>query len=387
MPPSWSGIATYSDLLLDGLAEDWELTVMVGDDETLPSHRSAKRFVHHSSERWLFEVDPPDRMLCALGNSFYHRHVPGLLLRHGGVVLAHDVRMNALQCFRAQEAPQRDFLSSAIDRRYGWRLGSEFRAFESRGGVASHFGAVRARMDEANLYLLGEAVRGADQVAVHSNAAKRLAELDLEETIPVVKVPFGHSDRDGTPTSAPNYTVSTFGFVAHEKAPVALLQAFANVHQACPQSELRYVGHVDPVFEQELIATADALGLAEVVTFTGRLDGAAYRLELSRASVAVQLRAASNGEASAAIADTMSQGIPTIVTGIGAQCEFPDNAVVKVNPGNNSAEVSAAILSVLELPHMSAGLRDGAILHSSGSSFGHAAKALTTLLVDCPRLR
>src|SRR5690606_33249689 len=69
---------------------------------------------------------------------------------------------------------------------------------------------------------------------------------------------------------------------------------------------------------------------------------------MARATVLVQLRARSNGESSAAVADALANGLPIVATDLGATSELPDDALVKVardvTPGELAATIEALVL-------------------------------------------
>ncbi len=390
LPPAWSGIANYTDQMLGSLARDWKITVMIGDGEEQPRDIDGEMsIIHRSSERWLFAVEPPQRILHHIGNSAYHLHVPDLVARHGGVVLAHDVRMNALQCFRAFRSNSQNALSTMVERRHGSRLADEFRSWEARGGVTKHFHEVRSRLDEINAYLLGAAVEGADAIAVHSEFARRIALTELPGSTAVSVVPFGHR-----PTRPRQHgrigqasTVSTFGFVAPEKNALLLIEAFATAVNAQPGLQLRFVGHVDPAFHRHLLDRAAQFGVSQAVHFTGRVTDTEYLHELEIADVAVQLRALANGEASAAIADCLSASAPTLVTDFGAQGALPNDAVWKVPFGIDPQGLANEMLLVLGDSAVREQLSARARSYADANSFDNAASALTTLLLASPATR
>ncbi len=60
------------------------------------------------------------------------------------------------------------------------------------------------------------------------------------------------------------------------------------------------------------------------MTFTGAVDDDEYEGWLARTSVAVQLRARTNGETSGAVADCLSHGVVTVVTDAGPARQLPD---------------------------------------------------------------
>lgn len=391
LPPSWSGIARYTANLLPHLAKAWRLTVVVGDGETVDPELGVEdvEIVHSSSWRWFEPITHHDRILHCLGNSEFHRHVPSLVARHGGVVLAHEVRMNGLQCLRALQARDPHWLSAIVHQRHGASLGGEIRWLEANGGIAHQFHAIRSRLDGANVYLLAPAVRGADAIAVHSRYAASLAELDVQSPIKLHVVPFGHPtpcDHDRV-VETTTETISSFGFVAPEKHSELLLEAFAILSSGHTNARLRYVGHVDEPYRDRLIERARHLGVDPLVTFTGRLTDDEYASEVCSASVAVQLRSSANGEASAAIADCLSAGLPTLVSRLGAQAELPIDAVEMVNATAGPGDVAVIMHRVLADTRRRETMSAAATRHAADCSFARAAETLTGLLLSAPPTR
>lgn len=387
LPPAWSGIADYTARLLPHLAKHWELVVVVADDDPPPlAALEQVTVIHARSWEWYRHLGRLDRLLLCLGNSQFHLHVPEMCARHGGVVLAHDVRMTALHCLRAAASADRHMLSALIAARHGPQLAGEIRAMEERAPVHECFNEVRARLEAANALLLGPAVCGADAVVVHSRLAARLATLDLPESGPPVSVvPFGHPDPDPGPDTRAGTVIATFGGVEPEKQPVTLVNALATVRQRIPDATLRFVGSLpNPSLRPLLEQTAARLGVADAVHYCGRLDADAYAAELRRATIAVQLRGVVNGEASAAVADCLAAGIPTVVTDIGAHAELPDTVAVRVPPRITGARLGQDLGRLLEDTERRSRLERSAREYAAGSSFAVAAEALTQALEAAP---
>jgi glycosyltransferase involved in cell wall biosynthesis len=139
--------------------------------------------------------------------------------------------------------------------------------------------------------------------------------------------------------------VCTFGLVNGVKQPDLVLAAFSLVHRDDAAARLAFVGPVDPALRERYHALAVALGIAGAVTFTGTVGDDEYESWLSRASVAVQLREGTNGETSAAVGDSLTHGVTTVVTDIGPAHELPD-FVVKV-PVDATPEVLGELLDRL----------------------------------------
>ena len=384
LPRSWSGIATYSARLLAELTREWDVTVVVRDGEA-PDPIDGVQIIHAASMTWFHQVSRPFRLLHCIGNSEFHTHVPPLVGRFGGVVLAHEVRLNALHCLRALHDPNPHALSEIVRQRHGVELARELLSWEQRGGVHHHFHAIRTRLDEANSYLLAPAIIGADAVVVHSEFAKRLAEIELQGTIPVSVVPFGHPAAlpRRSPAESP-ITVATFGIVAPEKGAALLVEAFGLAARSHPDMRLRFVGFVDDHQRNVLGSLATSAGVADRVTFVGRVHDDDYAEEICNADVAVQLRAQANGEASAAIADCLAAGVPTIVSDVGGQAELPAHAVTHVLPSITAEELAVVLRKVATDAALRTSLTQAAQRHAAASSFAAAAGAISDLLRSTP---
>jgi glycosyltransferase involved in cell wall biosynthesis len=325
-----------------------------------------------------------DRVLLCLGNSRHHLDVPAVAAAYGGLVLGHEVRMTALQCLLAAAHPDPHHLSEVVRDRHGRHLGDEIRAIEDRVPVAVSFDEARARLEQANAYLLGPSIRGADALAVTSDFAARLADLELwGRPVPTQVLPFGHPDVRPAPGERPPAVIASFGMMADEKGPQILVEALAEVRRAIPTARLRFVGaQPSGPLAAQLDSAARRLGVDAAVTFVGRLEAAEYRKEMDGASVAVQLRTAVNGEMSAAIADCLASGIPTVVSNVGAQAGLSDDAVAKVPPRTGPRELARHLIALLQDPERRRVMVKAGQAHAAAHSFRRAAEALEAALDD-----
>src|SRR5262249_4524492 len=121
--------------------------------------------------------------------------------------------------------------------------------------------------------------------------------------------------------------VATFGNVDWIKAPDRLLQAVAAIAPVTG-ARLAIVGTLANVGREALEEQARALGIADRVVLHGAVEEGEWWRLLRRATVAVQLRRLTNGEASGAIAAAQAVGTPVITNMRGAAGEHADGAVV-----------------------------------------------------------
>lgn len=389
IPPARTGIADYTWRLLPHLADLWDVTVVVADEDPQPTAVPDQlRVVTASEWRWAQRAFGARRMLICLGNSGFHLHVPELCKSHGGVVLAHDVRMTGFHCLRALGSPDRHYLSTIVEERYGPELATEIRSMEDRAPIAESFSEIRRRLEDANALLLGAAVPGASAVCVHSRLAARLASLDLHGSgIPVSVVPFALPCPWTGARRPVEGRVSSFGMVEPEKQPALLVEALAVLRGWVPNATLRLVGPLGGGMHPLLESTAKRLGVLEAVSWTDRVIEADYREELAQAAVAAQLRSIANGETSAATADCLSAGIPTLVSAIGSQAELPTSAALHVPAGADAYEIASSLRTLLLDRSMQTRLTRAARQYARSSTFPAAAGALTELLLKAPAIR
>jgi glycosyltransferase involved in cell wall biosynthesis len=323
-------------------------------------------------------------MLHCLGNSRWHKHVPVLTAQHGGVVLAHDVRMTALQCLIACDSPDLHHLSTVVWERHGRELGSEIRDMEVRSPIQESFLEIRARLESANAMLLGASVPGAQLVLVHSRLAARLASIDLRGSAPVVRVPFGHPFRSEIKRDPVRGRIASFGMVEPEKRPGVVVEALAYVRQRVPGATLRFVGAVGGGMQDLIESVASRVGVSGAITWTDEIDQRGYLTELAAADIAVQLRSVVNGESSGAIAECLSWGVPTVITNVGAHAELPSSAVVRTREACGAYELSLSVVDLLTSEIRKGELSEGGSSYARASSDEVVARALSDVLVDAP---
>jgi glycosyltransferase involved in cell wall biosynthesis len=207
--------------------------------------------------------------------------------------------------------------------------------------------------------------------------AATLARLNLpaEHRAKVAVLPFGVRTRRPVPAVGRD-TIASFGIVDRIKRSDVVVDTF--IELARQDSSLRFaiVGHCpDDVLWAELNERIRSVGFADRITLTGRVEDEEYVQWLGRAQLAVQLRAHSNGETSAAVADCMGAGIPTIVSRLGAMSELGD-ACLQVPPTATVADLVRAITKLLADEQLRTALKERGLRHAEGHSFAKVAQRL-----------
>ncbi|MYM37700.1 glycosyltransferase, partial [Duganella sp. FT94W] len=148
------------------------------------------------------------------------------------------------------------------------------------------------------------------------------------------------------------YLVCSFGFIAPTKLTQELVHAWlaATLHTD-PRCELVLVGaNHGGDYGVELSAM---LRDTPRIRIAGWTDEAVYHQYLQAADAAVQLRAVSRGETSAAVLDCMNYGLPTVVNANGSMAALPDDTVLKLP----DSVTPALLRGALESLHGDAALR------------------------------
>jgi glycosyltransferase involved in cell wall biosynthesis len=374
-PPERSGIAAYNQRLLPALAEECDVDVVVarGVEEYVQVDFRGGRMVPARALDWNIDLREYDRLVHCMGNSHFHRHTLEALERHGGAVVAHDVRFVGFYGWLGGEHEPDDpwgWLAHRLGVMYGQRV--DVGEFRDRPPTPEE-------QERLGLYMTHELQRAADQVLVHSAYAADVVRLDAPAdlaTPPRVDViPLAFPTRDPGDVRREDALIATFGVLSSVKGLARLIDAFALVHSQAPRARLVLAGGADDVAEeQRWRAYAARAGVGDAVEVTGYLDEPAYEDLLRRCTIAVQLRETSNGEASAAVTDCLSMGTPTIVTDHGWARELPTDTIARVPRTAPPTLLAARLLDLLDDPDARRHLGAAGLEHARGTSFGVVAQ-------------
>ena len=373
LPPARSGIADESVRLLAALTRHCDVDAFADQDEarTPPgvTFTPVRRFDAAQRARGGY-----DRIVVCIGNSEHHAEALALLRRHKAIVLAHDVRLTGLYAWTAANRPDlepRGF-QGALHAIYGGRVTSSLGA---RGWLDVD------EYDRHGILMAREVLSLADRYLVHSRYAADLAQLDAvpgdEAKIDVL--PFGITppeEFDAYPDANEHPLVASFGIVGPAKQPDRLLNAFAEFIRRDERAELIFAGPVEKVEAERLGRLAGSLGIVNQVRFTGELTEDELYGWMARASVAVQLRAASNGETSGTVTRCLAAGVPVIVSAIGSAKELPDDCALKVERHVAPRELADTIERLLNDDVLRAAMREAGLRYARAHSFERVADEL-----------
>ena len=315
-----------------------------------------------------------DKVFYCLGNSQFHTGALSLLRRRPGVVIAHDVRLNGLYAWCAHNRPDiepRPF-QAILHLMYQGRVPDD---------LGEHGWIEFDDADRYGVFMAQETIACSERFFVHSHHAAQLAKLEAaagqEQKIGVI--PFGVMSPDDFPSNVPSEgppLVATFGLVGAPKQVVKVVEAFPHVLTRI-DATLAIVGpHASASEKKRLEELARALEITKRIHQTGYVEEEHMLGWFARATVAVQLRAASNGETSAAVARCLAAGVPTIVTNIGSAAELPDECVVKVEREISPLALGETIADLLEDHERRDAMSAAGIEYARASSYDRVAELL-----------
>jgi glycosyltransferase involved in cell wall biosynthesis len=176
--------------------------------------------------------------------------------------------------------------------------------------------------------------------------------------------------------------VVALGIVHPIRQPFKLLEAFAlTTRTGVPAARLAYVGPVPQELREELTTRASELGIAGSVILTGQVSTRRYLEWMDRATLAVQLRAHWNGEASLTVGECMVAGVPLIVSDLGWVRDLPQASTVRVAPDATPFELAQLIGDLLTDADRRRALVAAGLAHAPALGFAPAAEALLSYLL------
>lgn len=332
LPPAKSGIANYSAELISELSRHYLIDVIVDQDaKATDSYIIANcnirdvKFFKKNAERY-------KRILYHFGNSSFHVYMFKLLYNYPGVVVLHDFFLSSVVAYmdiRIKEFS--GILNQELHKLGGWPL------------VCMRYTAVD--IDEViykypcNISVLQNSIG----VIVHSNFSRKLASkfygpiaISNWDVIPHLRTPAYNvlrlKARQKLGIDKNTFVVCSFGFLGPTKMNHKLLSAWLNSplsnHEMCI---LIFVGENNHgKYGTDLLESIKISNPGKKIQITGWRNPRDYKMWLSAADVAVQLRTLSRGETSGTILDCMNYGLATIVNANGAMTDLDDTSVIKL---------------------------------------------------------
>jgi glycosyltransferase involved in cell wall biosynthesis/SAM-dependent methyltransferase len=323
LPPARSGIADYSEALVDALARLVQLEVFTRGDPK-------------------FDVGQFDAVVYQVGNNMCHDFVYETALRYPGVVVMHESNLHHL-------------IADLTIKRDDWD--AYVRECEYNGGVAAREFAERVRRLEVGPDYEGQPLTrrildSARGVVVHS----RFMETEIRAAGfagPIGVIPHGawipaadrngYREKLGLDERAP--LVGIFGFLKPYKRIAESLRAFRRVVRLAPEARMILVGEPHPDAPVEpMIRSLGLSSHARVLGFAAMDDFVGY---LAACDIVLNLRFPTVGESSGTLLRSLGLGKAVLVSEIGSFQEFPDDVCLKVPVGAGEEDLLFEYLNLL----------------------------------------
>jgi glycosyltransferase involved in cell wall biosynthesis len=393
-PPSKSGIATWSERLVGALAPHADVDVFREGDVVMPQRpagdAAARRFPVAAFGRAVggIEYDAP---IYTIGNGYHHRHTLEAALRTPGIVWLHETRLAGLYLTRAGLFhPGYEPTPAELEHARRTMADAVVRLHPAAATPLGDDDWWRTEAyDERGYSFLSEIVDAARAVIVSTDAAAEAVHEVAQRRVRVHVLPLPFSERSVTRVAHHDDErwIVSFGWVDPIKQPDVLVRALAAVVARGHDARLAFVGELAPTTKDVLDGLAGGLGVVDRVQYTGFVTSEEYDAWLARADIAVQLRAVSRGEASAALNDTLAAGIAT-VTNIPTARDLPDDVVVRID-GSDPDLVERALTDELDgllgHPDRSATLATAARSHARRWRFDDLAQRVLEVVRNTPR--
>ena len=332
MPPDKSGVADYSEILSQELTKYYDVIVIVSPkDKKLDWTKALKC---QSIENFLANPGCFDRVLYHFGNSHFHVEMFDYLPANPGVVVLHDFFLGGVIGIRPDQF-------SLIYRNHGYRAIKKIVETTDSEFLKDH---------PANLSVF----QNSHGVIVHSNYAESLIKkwygnlaLEKSSVVPLFRseaIKLSRKQGRKKLKINPNqFVVASFGHLGPNKLNDRLLDVWLTspLSKSC---RLIFVGQAgNSEFDSELLNKIKKNKDKVQVSCTGWISKEDYLAWLCSVDIAVQLRADTRGETSAAALDCLSYSVPTVVNAHGDLASIPKNAVLMIEDIFSDFELQEAI--------------------------------------------
>jgi glycosyltransferase involved in cell wall biosynthesis/SAM-dependent methyltransferase len=323
LPPARSGIADYSEALIQSLKPLVDLEVFSG--------------AHQPFDPARFDI-----ALYHVGNNGHHGFVYEAALRHPGVVVMHESNLHHL-------------MADLTIKRGDWD--AYLRECEYQGGAGALAFAERVRKlevgpDYEGVPMTKRLLAASRGVVVHSRFMREEMRT-AGFSGPAAVIPHGawipQADRNGfrhkLGLDEATPLVGIFGYLKPYKRITESLRAFRRLLRLVPNVKMILVGEPHPEFPVEamirtmgLAASVRVLGFAPIADFVGYLGAC---------DIVLNLRFPTVGESSGTLLRSLGLGKAVMVSEVGSFQEFPDDVCLKVPVGPGEEDLIFEYLNLL----------------------------------------
>jgi glycosyltransferase involved in cell wall biosynthesis len=349
-PPAKSGIADYVAELMPLHRAEFDVTLVIADDASLPDETAPRTLLasefrqHHH-----FFADTPK--LYHFGNNAQHCYMLDFVATDPGVVVLHDFNLGYLHEMATLRWGERGRFIRAAEREYG-ALGGSIVRHQFDLGFREAFAGYE-------LPLNGFVLENATAVVTHSRQVQYKIAARAPRT-PVWYIPHhlspsvaAHAGLTRTAArkrigiSPDRLLVTAMGFITRAKQIPLTLAALASLRGEVPPFRFLLAGERRP-HEYDVDADIARSGLKDLTTCTDYLEDERFFEMLAATDIVVNLRYPSGGEMSGTLVRALGMGVATIVLDYGPIGELPHQVARKITwDGNAQASLTEALRELL----------------------------------------
>ncbi len=379
LPPAKSSIAhDYSATLLPLLREHADVTVWCEQHHEVDAE-FADDVEFFTPEKCDWRKLHSGVPIYQIGNNIeYHAGIWEIARRCPGVIVLHDTRLQHLVAGIHRE--QRN------DRANYRRINSRF-----HGALAMHVGDVfwdhgaSTEFIAAQFPLTEAALENALGGVVHSRTIFEQLAAKKRWPLLYLPLPYRAAPRAQQREKCAPFRIVTFGYIGPNRQIDVLLRAL-HAYERREQFRLDIYGEFWRGNRiPELIAE---LGLDSIVKLHGFVSTETLNDALDNASLGVNLRWPSMGEASATLLHMWSRALPALVTRTGWYAEQSDDAVCFIEPRNEIRDIHRNLDALLANPLAFAVIgENGRRILECDHDPANYARAITDFAVECAQMQ
>ena len=362
LPPSPTGVADYSRLLLEGLAAKFPVEAYTSGaiDATLdvPCY-PWKTFEQRQT------VEPKAIPVYQIGNSLHHDFIYSIALRHPGVLVLHDLVLHHSRLAMYMKSPEvveyRADMGNTTKRDRALEKLSEYTAeVEAAYPLeGTEVAEIAIRMGGGRLlyeYPLHELlVKANKMVLVHSRSARdKLLDSCPGSNVRVVRMGIETPELVSREEARQRLglgkktILASFGLVTPEKRISIALRSLRRLLNE--GVDVRYILVGGTVPHYDVREEAKQLGIAEHVQLTGRVEEKSFWLYAAAADICLNLRYPTAGETSATLLRLLAAGRAVMVTDQVQALDFPDDALARASLDGDEDGLFCDVMDLLRNP-------------------------------------
>jgi glycosyltransferase involved in cell wall biosynthesis len=177
------------------------------------------------------------------------------------------------------------------------------------------------------------------------------------------------------------FAVSTFGGVARNKGAFECINAIEHLRSWGVPAELYFVGRVEPQMRDEAEGAARNCGIEAQIHFeSDYVELGRYRDFLVGSDAGIQLRTYGFGQPSAALADCISAGLPSVATAeLAESCDSP-SYIQRIPDTVSALQLAQKVTEIWESSYCTRDRCDERDLYCRIHSFEYYARRLSEIL-------